>query len=151
MDPRRLIEVSLLGEIGLSRAGVPLVMPASRKTRALFILLLLTAKPVRRDRLCEIFFDIPDDPRGALRWSLSKIRTMLGADAELIVADRERVAIDGAGFALDVDHLDATLALESPLPGLDLPGLDEYALWLASQRAAIDRKRIRRLEEASRT
>jgi pimeloyl-ACP methyl ester carboxylesterase len=150
LEPRQRIEVSLLGEIALLRGGELLSLPASRKTRALFVYLLLTHRPVRRERLCELFFDIPDDPRAALRWSLSKIRAMLGDDADLIVADRERVEIDSSGFALDVDHLDATLALESPLPGLDLPGLDEYSLWLASERAAIDRKRIRRLDEASR-
>jgi pimeloyl-ACP methyl ester carboxylesterase len=151
VDNRRLIEVSLLGEIGLTRGGAALILPASRKTRAMFIYLLLAPKPVRRERLCELFFDIPDDPRAALRWSLSKIRTMLGTDSDLIIADRERVEIDSAGFTLDTDHMDAALALESPLPGLDLPGLDEYSLWLASERAAIDRKRIRRLDEASRS
>jgi pimeloyl-ACP methyl ester carboxylesterase len=150
VEPRRHIQVSLLGEIGLRRDNAALSLPASRKTRALFIYLLLVARPVRRERLCELFFDIPDDPRAALRWSLSKIRAMLGTDAYLIAADRERVSIDGAGFSLDVDHMDAALALEAALPGLDLPGLDEYSLWLASERAAIDRKRVRRLDEASR-
>jgi pimeloyl-ACP methyl ester carboxylesterase len=145
-----LIDVSLLGEIALSRKAEPLSLPASRKTRALFIYLLLAAKPVRRERLCELFFDIPDDPRAALRWSLSKIRAMLGEEAHLIAADRERVSIDSSGFTLDIDHMDATLALESPLPGLDLPGLDEYSLWLASERASVNRKRVRRLDEASR-
>ena len=91
-DPRSHIDVSLLGEIALSRSGEPLPLPASRKTRALFVYLLLCAKPVRRERLCELFFDVPDDPRAALRWSLSKIRAMLGVDAQLLTADRERVS-----------------------------------------------------------
>ena len=150
LEPQRLVEVSLLGEIALSRGGETLSMPASRKTRVLFVFLLLTAKPVRRERLCELFFDIPDDPRAALRWSLSKIRAMLGDGAHWVQADRDRVSIDATGFTLDVDHMDATTALEAPLPGLDLPGLDEYTLWLASERASIDRKRARRLDEAAR-
>jgi pimeloyl-ACP methyl ester carboxylesterase len=150
LDSKPPIEVSLLGEITLRRSGEPLALPSSRKTRALFVFLLLSTKPVRRERLCELFFDIPDDPRAALRWSLSKIRTMLGPDADLLTADRERVAIEQSGFTLDIDHLDAVQALELPLPGLDLPGLDEYSLWLASERAAIDRKRMRRLDEAAR-
>lgn len=150
MAPTSPIDVSLLGEVALSRGGEPLALPASRKTRALFVYLLLCAKHIRRERLCEIFFDIPDDPRAALRWSLSKIRAMLGKDAHLLSADRERVALDATGFTLDIDHLDATQALEAPLPGLDLPGLDEYSLWLASERANIDRKRARRLDEAAR-
>ncbi len=150
LPPGALIDVSLLGEITLSCGGEPLRLPASRKTRALFVYLLLGAKPVRRERLCELFFDIPDDPRAALRWSLSKIRAMLGQNADLLTADRERVSLDASGFTMDVDHLDATQALETPLPGLDLPGLDEYTLWLASERASVDRKRARRLDEAAR-
>ncbi len=68
--------VTLLGDLTLSEDGRALALPASRKTRALFVYLLLCGKPVRRERLCEMFFDIPDDPRAALRWSLSKIRAM---------------------------------------------------------------------------
>jgi pimeloyl-ACP methyl ester carboxylesterase len=150
LPPGARIDVRLLGEIALSRGDAPLVLPASRKTRALFVYLLLTAKPARRERLCELFFDIPNDPRAALRWSLSKLRAMLGDDAHLISADRDRVALDSSGFTLDIDHLDAVQALEAPLPGIDLPGLDDYAMWLASERAAIDRKRARRLDEAAR-
>ena len=82
MRGREPIEVRLLGEFELRRGGEAIPLPASRKTRALLAYLLLTGKPVRRDRLCEIFFDIPDDPRGALRWSLSKIRALLGDDAD---------------------------------------------------------------------
>ena len=143
-------EVRLLGEFELRRGGAAVALPASRKTRALLAYLLLTARPVRRERLCEIFFDIPDDPRGALRWSLSKIRALLGDGAGLLSADRERVAIDPSGFFFDIDRPDPLRALEAPLPGLDLSGLDDYALWLASERAAIDRRRRRCLDEASR-
>jgi alpha/beta hydrolase fold len=75
---------------------------------------------------------------------------MLGESADLLKADRERVSIDAAGFTIDIDHLDAVQALESPLPGIDLPGLSEYSLWLAAERASLDRKRARLLEEAAR-
>lgn len=150
MQAREPFEVNLLGEFELRRDGMPVALPASRKTRALLAYLLLTAKPVRRERLCEIFFDIPDDPRAALRWSLSKIRALLGDSADLLAADRERVAIDASSFSFDVDRPDPVRALEMPLPGLELSGLDEYNLWLASERAAIDRRRRRCLDEASR-
>ena len=66
--------------------------------------LTCSTKPVRRERLCELFYDIPDDPRAALRWSLSKIRVMLGEDASLLCADRERVSLDASGFMLDIDR-----------------------------------------------
>jgi pimeloyl-ACP methyl ester carboxylesterase len=150
LPSRSAMFVQLLGEIAVLRYGQAVELPASRKTRALFVYLLLNGKAVRRERLCEMFFDIPDDPRAALRWSLSKIRTMLGESADLLKADRERVSIDAAGFAIDIEHLDAVQALEAPLPGIDLPGLSEYSLWLATERASLDRKRARRLEEAAR-
>lgn len=145
-----MIDVRLLGEIDFVRDGQSLALPASRKTRALLVYLLLTGKPVRRDRLCELFFDIPDDPRAALRWSLSKIRTMLAPDGHLLQADRERVALDPLGFTLDIDCVTPAQALEASLPGIDLSGLADYDLWLASERASIDRRRARVLEQASR-
>ena len=47
---RATIEVRLLGEFALFRHGVPLPLPASRKTRAMLAYLLLCGKPVRRER-----------------------------------------------------------------------------------------------------
>lgn len=148
------LEVALLGELKLTMDGRPVQLPASRKTRALFVYLLLTHKPIRRERLCELFFDIPDDPRAALRWSLSKIRGMLGDHADALVADRERVEIRSDGIHTDLEMLDgagtsafsdpaalnelAEAAMEPSLPGLELSGLESYNSWLAVERAAID-------------
>ena len=149
------LEVRLLGELTLVERGRVLPLPASRKTRALFAYLLLCAKPVRREKLCELFFDIPDDPRAALRWSLSKIRTMLCAHAEALHADRDRVFLNPEHFLTDVDAMeqaavpDGEAALEPPLAGLDLSGLPEYAAWLAAERARLDRVRATLLARAA--
>ncbi len=69
-----MLEFRVLGEFEVIRGGAPVTLPPSRKTRALLAYLALTGQKHRRERLCEIFWDVPDDPRGALRWSLSKIR-----------------------------------------------------------------------------
>ena len=153
------LEVRLIGALELSHGDRRLLMPASRKTRALFVYLLQTDRPVRRERLCELFFDVPDDPRAALRWSLSKIRTMLGPHADLLIADRERVQIRRDRIVTDVDRLRASLgeencgdpeaALEEPLPGLDLAGLDDWNAWLGAERAEIDRLRSQFLTQAA--
>ncbi|MGT2468381.1 AfsR/SARP family transcriptional regulator [Mesorhizobium atlanticum] len=74
------LELRVLGDFQVTRDGQPLDLPPSRKTRALLAYLAVTARQNQRERLCDIFWDIPDDPRGALRWSLSKIRQALGAD-----------------------------------------------------------------------
>jgi hypothetical protein len=92
---RPAISMSLLGEFKVERAGEPCQLPPSRKTRALLAYLAVTGKPQRRERLCELFWDIPDDPRGSLRWSLSKIRSIFRVDAldGLLETDRNSVAL----------------------------------------------------------
>src|SRR6266850_113801 len=67
-----VLGLRLLGEIELVRDGERAALPPSRKTRALLAFLAATGKPHRRDRLCAMFWNVPDDPRGALRWSLSR-------------------------------------------------------------------------------
>jgi hypothetical protein len=163
--PPEGLEVRLTGELALLHRREELQLPASKKTRALFVYLLLARRPVRRERLCELFFDIPDDPRAALRWSLSKIRTMLGPFASALVANRERVEVCADQIVTDVDRLrlwmdgsalpdDLPLrieaALESPLQGLDLDGLDSWNAWLAAMRAEIDEVRAEFLFLAAR-
>jgi pimeloyl-ACP methyl ester carboxylesterase len=153
MDSDGKLHVRLLGELALLDGADALPLPASRKTRALFVYLLLNGRPARRERLCELFFPIPDDPRGALRWSLSKIRAMLGPWGDALVAARDRVELDRDRFVLDLDYLtagDPEPAFEPPLAGLDLPGLDEWNLWLAAERAEIDRLRAPHLARAAR-
>jgi DNA-binding SARP family transcriptional activator/tetratricopeptide (TPR) repeat protein len=73
------LEVRLLGPMTVSRGGVALSLPPSRKVRALFAYLALTPHPVTRSRLCDLLWDVPQDPRGELRWCLSKIRSLVDA------------------------------------------------------------------------
>lgn len=97
-----VLSIKLLGGMTVSVGDVRLQLPASRKTRALLAYLIMTDSPQRRDRLCELFWEIPDDPRGALRWSLSKLRPIINfGGKERLKADRERVSI-----LLDDIHVD---------------------------------------------
>ena len=75
-------EIRVLGDFSVRCDGAAVSLPQSRKTRALLAYLAVLEKPQRRERLCEMFWDVPDDPRGALRWSLSKLRQILNADGE---------------------------------------------------------------------
>ncbi|RUX24409.1 hypothetical protein EOA23_22165 [Mesorhizobium sp. M2A.F.Ca.ET.042.01.1.1] len=86
--PQHRLELRVLGDFQVTRDGGRLSGWPSRKTRALLAYLAVTARQHQRERLCEIFWDIPDDPRGALRWSLSKIRQVLAADESALSADR---------------------------------------------------------------
>lgn len=156
------LHIDLLGELRVSRGGFAVALPASRKTRALLGYLALTARPHRRERLCETFWDLPDDPRGSLRWSLSKIRRVVNDDVARVQADRERVSLDLAQARVDI--LDIRERLENPeadvplsalhgmaralaqplLDGLDLPQSEGYQQWLTAEReeAALLRMRV---------
>ncbi len=149
------LSLRLLGEIELARGGNPVLLPASKKTRALLAYLAVTAKPHRRERLCELFWDMPDDPRGALRWSLSKLRPLVDENgAPRIVAERETVAFERKGLAIDwldlqalgarglaaaaVDELErAAAAFRGDfLEGLEIARCPEFEAWCAAERTA---------------
>jgi len=149
------MQVSLIGTLAVTKNGKILPLPASRKTRALLAYLLLNPGQHRRERLCEIFWQVPDDPRGSLRWSLSKLRKLLDhGDVQRIVSDRERVSLDPAGLDVDLLALRAELAggpaalaterleqlaVETAaglLPGLDLSGQPEFDHFLSTEREA---------------
>jgi DNA-binding SARP family transcriptional activator len=103
------IEVRMLGPLSVSRHGTALSLPASRKVRGLLAYLLLSPHPVQRSQLCELLWDVPNDPRGELRWSLSKIRGLVHEPA------RPRVDTRGDTVALDltdalVDAIEITRA-----------------------------------------
>jgi len=92
------LHVRLLGPMTVSREGVALVLPASRKVRALIAYLTLADKAVARSRLCELLWDVPNDPRAELRWCLSKIRGLLG--------DRGRRRLETHGDTVRLDLAD---------------------------------------------
>jgi DNA-binding SARP family transcriptional activator len=148
-EPLRL---SLLGELELARGGKTLALPASKKTRALLAYLAVTGKPHRRDRLCTLFWDLPDDPRGALRWSLSKLRGLVDEPARpRIAGSRDTVAFDSEGVEIDMatarrqaegngaaplealKHAAALFRGEF-LEGLDLASCPEFEAWRAAER-----------------
>jgi DNA-binding SARP family transcriptional activator len=83
------LELRLLGRLCVVRGGVAVPLPASRKVRALIAYLALAPRPVSRSQLCELLWDVPNDPRGELRWCLSKARGLLDAPARRRVATHE--------------------------------------------------------------
>lgn len=96
------LSVHVLGDLEVLAGGQPVVLPPSKKTRALLAYLACVGRAQRRERLCEMFWEIPDDPRGALRWSLSKIRQIVGGELE---ADRNSVQLRCRNVSLDLHGL----------------------------------------------
>jgi TolB-like protein/DNA-binding SARP family transcriptional activator len=148
---RHVLEFRVLGEFEVVRDGGSMTLPPSRKTRALLAYLGLTRHAQRRERLCEIFWDVPDDPRGALRWSLSKIRPFVDDPSyPRLVADRQTVELRTEGLDVDLFAVQACVGAEDPgtadlahaasffrgplLADLDLPANGIFHSWLLGLR-----------------
>jgi len=153
MNPEANLRFRLLGDMDVRRNGKPVELPRSKKTRALLAYLVVSGRSHRRDSLCSMFWDIPDDPRGALRWSLSKLRPLVDEpERRRIEADRDQVRFDPAGAEIDVLELRRAVArgLHSMaredlanmagafrgafLNSLDLPNCLDFQAWLVAQR-----------------
>jgi pimeloyl-ACP methyl ester carboxylesterase len=123
---RSQLQIRVLGELRVARDGKALPLPASRKTRALIAYLALIGRPVRRDHLCEFFWQVPDDPRASLRWSLHKIRRITsGGSEECLVADSNRVFLNPQ--TIDLDFTRVSRLRPDDIEVLDTPVLDSLA------------------------
>jgi DNA-binding SARP family transcriptional activator/Tfp pilus assembly protein PilF len=91
----------MLGPLTISRGAVALVLPASRKLRALIGYLSLAPRAVARSQLCELLWDVPNDPRGELRWCLSKLRS--------VVDEPGRRRVEARADAIELDLSDCSV------------------------------------------
>ncbi|MDX8514245.1 BTAD domain-containing putative transcriptional regulator [Mesorhizobium captivum] len=147
------LSVRLLGQLAIARDGEPVKLPSSRKLRALLAYLALAPHPVSRSRLCELLWDVPNDPRGELRWCLSKLRGALdepglhrieteGDTVALRLADINVDAVDAAAAVaegietLSLGRLRALAQLFAGdfLDGLELDRSPHFTSWLTAQR-----------------
>ncbi|MEW6273055.1 MAG: AAA family ATPase [Thermodesulfobacteriota bacterium] len=120
------LTLGLLGEIALWRGEERLELPPSKKTRALLAYLAVTGRPHGRERLCSLLWDVADDPRAALRWSLSKLRALVDEPGQTrLVAERDSVALVADG--MQVDLLDVRHALVGGVAALSTDRLRELA------------------------
>lgn len=147
------VDVRLLGPMAIRRTGVPAALPGSRKVRALIGYLALAPHAVSRSKLCELLWDVPNDPRGELRWCLSKARSVVDEPG------RRRVHTSGDTIALDltdcfVDAIEVARVIEDGietlaperlrklcglfagdfLDGLEIDRSPEFNAWLIAQR-----------------
>ncbi|WP_223264970.1 transcriptional regulator [Achromobacter spanius] len=114
------IHIQLLGPMAIRRAGAALPLPPSRKLRALVAYLALATHPVSRAYLCELLWDLPNDPRGELRWCLSKARALLDD------ANRRRVQAAQDSVTLDLHdcHVDGVDIEEAMRQGIGNVGVE---------------------------
>jgi pimeloyl-ACP methyl ester carboxylesterase/DNA-binding SARP family transcriptional activator len=147
-----MLAIRLLGDMEVLRGSERLELPRSRKTRALLAYLVATGRPHRRERLCELLWDVPDDPRGALRWSLSRIRVLThDPERPIFIADRNTIQFDPQSADVDLVSLRTSLGdvASGPaehlikaaaafrgtfLEGLELPECHEFRSWYVAER-----------------
>ena len=160
------LALRLLGPLRVERNGEAVDLPPSKKARALLGYLVTTGRQHRRQQLSDLLWDVADDPRGGLRWCLSKLRGPLDDPERVrIVADREHVRLDLTDADVDLHHVRATnaglqtLDTESVcelaelfhgelLEGLDLQDFQEFQSWLTAARGDCRRLRVRVLTAA---
>jgi len=160
------LELKFLGDFEVLRDGMPAALPPSKKTRALLAFLCLNPRRFRREYLCDLLWEIPDDPRGSLRWSLSKLRRLIDdKEQRRLIADRTFVEIDTTDISIDA--LDLQLLTRDALPdvsldslehaaarfrgnfleGLDLPNFYDFHAWCVAEREQIARGQAAVLKE----
>ena len=159
------LHLRLLGPLAVLRDGVEVPLPASRKVRAL-IALLAVASPVTRSRLCELLWDVPNDPRSELRWCLSKLRGVLDDQAcARVRTEGDSVALELSDCFVDIAELEKALqagteevdlaslqAMNTLFTGDFAEGLEidrnpQFASWLSAQRRRFRLLHVNVLEE----
>ncbi len=168
------LRLQLLGPMAIHRGTAVLALPPSRKVRGLIAYLALAPHAVARSHLCELLWDLPNDPRGELRWCLSKARAVLDEPAlPRVLADGETVRLDLSGTVVDAGEIRratqeglaglqlerlralSTLCAGDFLQGFEIERSAPFSAWLTGQRrhlraahAAILEHRVRALPAA---
>jgi DNA-binding SARP family transcriptional activator/TolB-like protein len=112
------VAIRLLGPLRVLRDGRPVALASSRKLRALLAYLALAPRPLGRSQLCELLWDEPSDPRGELRWCLSRLRAAVDEpDRKRVLTQDDTIALDLAGC--QVDALEVAQAVREGIESLD--------------------------------
>ena len=160
------IQLRLLGRLTLWKQGVEVPLPSSRKVRGLLALLAVTPSPLPRSRICALLCESSSDPRGELRWCLSKLRTVLDdpgkqrvdAVGDAISLDLADCQVDATQIAslrkcgletLDVSELRRLSDLYTGdfVAGLEFDRSPEFASWLSGQRRQFRADQVAVLEQ----
>ena len=138
----------------------PWCCPRRARRSALLVYLAATGRSHRRERLCSMFWDIPDDPRAALRSSLSMIRRVVDTPKrKRITAERDTIRFDAQGVDIDLgaarrlllpgSAIIATEELERAAAafrgefaeGAELPNCPDFQAWCVAEREEARRLR----------
>ena len=152
--PRDVVPLSirLLGPLEIAVAGRPIVVD-TRKALAIVALVAGEGRPFARDELAAMFWPEADDEaaRGALRRTLSALRTAVGASG--LVIGRTQVALDPAASSVDLAEVERLAASSRPtdleaaaalargplLAGFAVRGSPAFDDWQAARAVRLER------------
>ncbi len=159
------LDVDLLGPVRVCRGGFEIELPASRRVRALLVYLALMPRGASRSQLCTLLWDGAADPRGELRWCLSKLRRVLDeAGRTRVFVESDRVRLDLTDCRVDVAAVEGSnmqalapdeagtlaAAFRGELAdGLALERAPEFEAWLAATRRRFRELHVGLLERAA--
>jgi DNA-binding SARP family transcriptional activator len=150
-----VLTIELLGRPAVRVDGVDLDPPRDRKTWALLAYLALVEAAPSRQRLAELLFPNAGDPLAAVRWNLTQVRHLLGAEI-LLGGDPVELTLP-ADTVLDVDVLlrgrwtEAALLPtgQELLEGLTFDSAPAFELWLTGRRRHLRASAAAVLHEAA--
>ncbi len=135
------LAIHLLGRPTVEEGGIERLPPRGHKAWALLALILLSPESPTRQLLASLLFSEADDPLGALRWNLARLRPLLGTEAT-VVGDPVELRLPAAAL-VDVRLLASGTWVEAlRLPGLGrelLEGVEPdagaaFEAWLLAER-----------------
>ena len=146
------LRICLLDRFSVVASGAEVRLPPSKKGRALLAYLAVQTQPTPRSALADIFWSDADDARGAIRWTLSRLRKAFEATGvEALKADRTAASLDRSMIHTDLALVQHALQQphETPLEdmeqaaewfgadfldGMALPDCPRFESWLIAMR-----------------
>ncbi|MGI9237014.1 MAG: hypothetical protein ACR2QZ_06435 [Woeseiaceae bacterium] len=116
------LRFQMLGAFEVLEDDRPVPLPHSKKARATLAYVAMGRRPIPRDRLVELFFGETRDPKGGLRWVISRLRAALGKDA--IETTASSIVLPPNSYQLDVERLEVPIAADASISALaDMEGV----------------------------
>lgn len=115
MEATNFIKLRLCAELQVLVAGTAIELPKSRKARAALAFLAMEKRPVTRTELCELLWEDSNDPRAALRWSISQLNSALSTPEKkaALITDRDSIELDNRRVSIDFYEIQSLLDTDS--------------------------------------
>lgn len=110
------LSIHMLGAFRVLKDDEPIALPRSRKARAVLAYVAMARRPIARDALVDMFFAETKDPKGGLRWVISRLRAVLGKT--LVTTTPAKIALDAESVRLDIERLEKPIAPDASIADL---------------------------------